>query len=239
MAPLSLSLLPLPTPVHPSLPQGVLSGEKQRIGRSYDFVQVCEWFAERSDLIILLFDAHKLDISDEFKNVITTMKPHSDKIRVILNKADMITNQQLMRVYGSLMWSLSKVFNTPEVVRVYVGSFWNDVNKDSENYPLLAAEQADLLADLRDLPRNAAVRKINELVKRARLAKVGGGGGGGGVVWRVIWRAHIIFCCLFVSSVFSTRLPPTPNPRKKGARISYWPPQEPDAIRIWEKLEAE
>ena len=26
--------------------------------------------------------------------------------------------------------------------------------------------------DLRDLPRNSAVRKINELVKRARLAKV-------------------------------------------------------------------
>ena len=44
---------------------GVLSGEKQRIGRSYDFVEVCEWFAERADMIVLLFDAHKLDISDE------------------------------------------------------------------------------------------------------------------------------------------------------------------------------
>ena len=28
------------------------------------------------------------------------------------------------------------------------------------------------MQDLRDLPRNSAVRKINELVKRARLAKV-------------------------------------------------------------------
>ncbi len=33
-------------------------------------------------------------------------------------------------------------------------------------------EEQDLMRDLRDLPRNSAVRKINELVKRVRLAKV-------------------------------------------------------------------
>lgn len=77
---------------------GVLSGEKQRIGRSYDFIAVCKWFAERADMILLLFDAHKLDISDEFKNVMGVMKGHEEKIRVVLNKADRISSQQLMRV---------------------------------------------------------------------------------------------------------------------------------------------
>lgn len=50
---------------------GVLSGEKQRTQRSYDFTGVTSWFAAKCDLILLLFDPHKLDISDEFKRVST------------------------------------------------------------------------------------------------------------------------------------------------------------------------
>jgi EH domain-containing protein 1 len=37
---------------------------------------------------------------------------------------------------------------------------------------LFEMEERDLMRDLRDLPRNSAVRKINEIVKRVRLAKV-------------------------------------------------------------------
>lgn len=52
---------------------------------------------QRADLIILLFDAHKLDISDELKGTIDVLKGYEDKIRCILNKADQIDRQQLMR----------------------------------------------------------------------------------------------------------------------------------------------
>ncbi|KAG0026678.1 3-hydroxyisobutyryl-CoA hydrolase [Podila clonocystis] len=153
---------------------GILAGNKQRVERGYDFTKTIEWFAQRSDLILLFFDSHKLDISDEFKSSIYALKGQEEKIRVILNKSDMVDQQQLMRVYGALMWSLGKVIQTPEVMRVFLGSFWlhRPSNAFEDCRALLDAEQADLLKDLRDLPRNASIRKVNEIVKRARQAKV-------------------------------------------------------------------
>lgn len=151
---------------------GILAGEKQSINRGYDFTSVLRWFSERADRIILLFDAHKLDISDEFKNAIEAIRHHDDKIRICLNKADMMSHQQLMRVYGALMWSLSRILGNPEVTRVYVGSFWNQPLRYVGNRELFEAEQTDLFADLQGLPRYSTIRKLNDLIKRARLAKV-------------------------------------------------------------------
>jgi EH domain-containing protein 1 len=128
-------------------------------------------FLQRADLIILLFDAHKLDISDELKGAIDVLKGHEDKIRCILNKADQIDRQQLMRVYGALLWSLGKTMTSPEVARVYVGSFWQEPLSNMDNAELFEAEEKDLMKDLAILPRQSAVRKINELVKRIRKVK--------------------------------------------------------------------
>ncbi|XP_052153293.1 EH domain-containing protein 1-like [Oryza glaberrima] len=155
---------------------GVLSGEKQRTQRSYDFTGVTSWFAAKCDLILLLFDPHKLDISDEFKRVIGSLKGHDDKIRIVLNKADQVDAQQLMRVYGALLWSLGKVLNTPEVMRVYIGSFNDKPIRETVAGPLgkelFEKEQEDLLSDLNDIPKKACDRRINEFVKRSRSAKV-------------------------------------------------------------------
>ena len=151
---------------------GVLSGEKQRLERGYEFPEVVRWFAERTDLILLLFDPYKLDISDEFKRVIQALHGFDDKVRIVLNKADQVDSQHLMKVYGALMWSLSRIFRSPEVPRVYTGNFLDADYTYTEFADLMDRERKNLIEDLYEIPQSNAARKISEFVKRVRSLKI-------------------------------------------------------------------
>ena len=148
---------------------GVLSGEKQRTQRGYEFSKVSKWFAERSDLILLMFDAYKLDISDEFKSVMEGLKPHEDKVHCVLNKADSLDTESLMRVYGALLWNLGKILSGAEVTRIYVGSFQDKEISRPEFTSLFEKDRDVLMKHLKDLPTLCGMRKVNEMVKRISL----------------------------------------------------------------------
>lgn len=55
-----------------------------------------------------MFDPHKLDISDEFRQVVQCFRGSEDKVRVLLNKSDQVDALQLSRVMGTLMWQLGE-----------------------------------------------------------------------------------------------------------------------------------
>ncbi|CAK0907781.1 unnamed protein product [Prorocentrum cordatum] len=150
---------------------GVLSGERQRLKRGYDFEEVMQWFAEHAAMIILFFDAHKPDVSDELMRCIAVLSPYVNKVHVVMNKADQVSTQQLLRINGALMWSLGKVMDTPEVTRVYVGSFWDEPLANKELSNLFELEMDDLIRQIEQLPRSSSVQKINDLSKRARMVK--------------------------------------------------------------------
>jgi hypothetical protein len=55
---------------------------------------------------------------------------------------------------------------------VFLGSFWDQPLKLEDNRVILEREKQDLISEMMSLPQNAVVRRINELVKRARSVKV-------------------------------------------------------------------
>ena len=146
---------------------GVLAGKKhRREKRKYNFTSVVQHWAERSQRIVLLFDVDSLDLSDELREVILALAGNTDKILYVLNKADSVEPQNLIRVYGALLWSLGKVFDPPEVPRVYIGSFWDKPYNQSEHAELFDRDRDDLLRDLRQLPDQSIANKIDEFEKR-------------------------------------------------------------------------
>lgn len=147
---------------------GVLAGSKQRIGRDYDFAEVAAWMAERADMVLLTFDAHKLDISDEFQEVMEVLRPYADKVRCVLNKADQIDAKNLVKVYGALLWNCGKVLRTPEVARVFVSSFWDKDYRFKEHASLFEEDKQAILEELHNLPRATLLRKTHNLVARIR-----------------------------------------------------------------------
>jgi GTPase SAR1 family protein len=151
---------------------GILAGDVNRLNRGYNVADALEWFASKADRIILLFDAFKLDVSEEFRRSIESISKYDYKMRICLNKADLCGSRDLLRVYGAMLWGLGKVLSCSEVVRVYTGTFWDEPYEYDHNRNLFDLEKQALVDDMRTLPRHAIVKKVNDFCRRARLAKV-------------------------------------------------------------------
>ena len=152
---------------------GIIENRKQQ-ERGYPFNDVIQWFIDRAELIFIVFDPTKLDVGLELETLFKQLKGKESQIRLILNKADSIAPQGLMRVYGALFWSLAPLINVTEPPRVYLGSFWPYEYKQNINVHLLKQEEKSLLHDLNDVIENRLENKIALLRQYAARVRIHG-----------------------------------------------------------------
>ncbi|XP_029917547.1 sarcalumenin [Myripristis murdjan] len=138
---------------------GIIENRKQQ-ERGYPYNEVCQWFIDRADLIFLVFDPTKLDVGGELEMLFRQMKGRESQIRIILNKADNLATQDLMRVYGALFWSMAPLINVTEPPRVYVSSFWPQEYAPETSHELFKREEISLLEDLNQVIENQLENKI-------------------------------------------------------------------------------
>lgn len=55
---------------------------------------------------------------------------------------------------------------------MYIGSFWENPWRHEENRTLFEDEEADLIIDIHTLARDADLRKLNDLVRRAKNVRI-------------------------------------------------------------------
>ena len=150
---------------------GIIENRKQQ-ERGYPFNEVCQWFIEKADLIFVVFDPTKLDVGRELDTLFKQLKGKESQIRIILNKADSISSQELMRVYGALFWSLAPLINVTEPPRVYTGSFWSKAYKAGTRDKLFLQEELSLLNDMNQVVNNILENKVANIRQHAVQVRI-------------------------------------------------------------------
>ncbi|KAG5468680.1 hypothetical protein CUR178_01515 [Leishmania enriettii] len=148
---------------------GIVEAAGDIHARRYNYTEVCRWFVEKSDLVFFLFDPTKLDAGRELRQVFSKALLHQEsKIRIVMNKADAVRPQELMRVYGSLYWNLSNLVRSTEPPRLYVSSFWDTPYRSGTDHVLFEKEKEDLLYELIvTIPLQSLDRRVTSMMQRA------------------------------------------------------------------------
>ena len=157
--------------------EGVISNATER---GYDFENVCRWYAERADVILLFFDPDKPGTTGETLSILTNALSGLDhKLHIILNKADQFRKiHDFARAYGSLCWNLSKVIHRKDLPRIYTmclpstatqGTTLPISKVNAEDAPSFAQGLSDLEATREEVVSevlNAPKRRLDNEISR-------------------------------------------------------------------------
>lgn len=139
----------------------------------YSRVNVTEWFAERADLIYVMFDPEKTTISDELNRLLQVLQPFKSKVRYVLNKADRrdIDTAKLINVYGAILHKVGIVLRTEEKPRIAITSLKPWWRYESWWHSKILEDHKEIVKqELNDLPLMSALAARREmLIHRTRM----------------------------------------------------------------------
>lgn len=142
---------------------GILEVRKQ-VSRMFPFNDACQWFIDRADIIFLVYDPSKLDVGPETEAILDQLKGREHQTRIVLNKADQVKPEELMRVQGALIWNISPLMSSAQPPLMYTTSLWS---RPYETWAPVRLMQAQERAFLRDL-RSAVDKRIENKISSAR-----------------------------------------------------------------------
>ncbi|KAL0273421.1 UNVERIFIED_CONTAM: hypothetical protein PYX00_006086 [Menopon gallinae] len=142
---------------------GILEIRKQ-VQRLFPFNDACQWFIDRADIIFLVYDPSKLDVGPETEAILDQLKGREYQTRIILNKADQVKPEELMRVQGTLIWNISPLMSSSEPPIMYTTSLWSLPYENGAPTRLLLAQERAFLRDLRE----AIDKRVDNKIASAR-----------------------------------------------------------------------
>jgi len=152
--------------------------------RGYDFQGVVRWFAERADVVLLMFDPDKPGTTGETLNILLHSLGGMDhKLLIVLNKADQFKKiHDFARAYGSLCWNLSKVIPRKDLPRIFTmclpvkdgeNSIPSDISTtealDQRALADLHQTRDDVLAEVMKAPKRRVDNVITNLTDSVHL----------------------------------------------------------------------
>ncbi|XP_049547978.1 protein starmaker [Anopheles darlingi] len=142
---------------------GILEVRKQ-VSKYFPFNDACQWFIDRADIIFLVYDPSKLDVGPETEAILDQLKGREYQTRILLNKADQVKPEELLRVQSALIWNISPLMSSAQPPVMYTVSLWSNPYEVGAPVRLLQAQERTLLLDL----GQAIEKRIENKIASAR-----------------------------------------------------------------------
>lgn len=144
---------------------GMIDAADARVNRGYDFPAVVRWFAERADVILLMFDPDKPGTTGEtLKVLIDSLAGLDHKLLLIFNKVDRFdTMRDYARAYGALCWNLSKAIprkDLPHIFNTYLPG------RDVHTSPIPLDDFDKQRDEVRGEVARAPYRRVDNVISR-------------------------------------------------------------------------